>query len=202
VRDEGVIKFECRHVLDAAPSAAAVSQLIEYRQKLFKGRLIGVYPDGIGYGNISARLTRALPDFFISASQTGHIAEIEPSHFALITDYDIDENWIECHGTMKASSESLTHAMLYEIFPLANAVIHVHEPEAWLRLKGRLLTSREDVPYGTPAMAAEVLRLSRETDLAEQKIFVMGGHDDGILTFGSDLKEAYQILDLALARAD
>jgi ribulose-5-phosphate 4-epimerase/fuculose-1-phosphate aldolase len=186
-------------VRDAAPSSIAVAELLHFRQVLFDRGLIGVYPDGIGYGNISARLTRALPDFFISASQTGHISSLLPEHFVLVTDYDIDENWVECHGVMNASSESLTHAMIYEIFPLANAVIHIHNRPAWQRLKNQIVTSGEAVPYGTPDMAREVLRLARETDLAQQKIFVMGGHDDGILSFGSDLGEAYCVLDQALA---
>jgi L-ribulose-5-phosphate 4-epimerase len=195
VRDEGVIKFTCRLIEGAAPSYEATSDLILYRQKLFALGLIGVYPDGIGFGNISRRLVTSGSEFLISASQTGGIELVEPKHFVTVTEYSLGENWVECRGQMNASSESLTHAMIYSTFSAANAIIHVHHNRAWSCLQGRLITSAPDVPYGTPDMANEVQRLARETNLSEEKIFVMAGHEDGILSFGKDLLEAYEILE-------
>lgn len=193
MRDEGVIKFECRWKLDGELSGALVDELIAVRRKLFEMNLIGVYPDGIGFGNISAREPRSKA-FIISASQTGHFPVVDGSHFSIVDDYNVDENWIECSGTMKASSESLTHAMIYEVFPDASAVIHVHESANWQRLQGLIPTSRADVPYGTPDMAGEVARLARESTLPSVKAFVMAGHEDGILSFGASLDAAMRAL--------
>jgi hypothetical protein len=39
-------------------------------------------------------------------------------------------------------------------------------------------------------MAYDVLRLFRDTPVADGGIFVMGGHEDGIVGFGGSLQEA------------
>ncbi len=192
-RDEGVIKFECRFLPNRAPDETTVAALIDYRQRLFKLGLIGVYPDGIGYGNISVRGAGNVK-FIISASQTGHLAQVSPEHFSDVTAYSVDENWVQCSGVQKASSESLTHAMIYDTFPAAGAVVHVHNTSAWERLLEKIPTTHRDVPYGTPAMGREVQRLARESDLEIVGIFVMAGHQDGILSFGKDLAQAFSIL--------
>lgn len=192
-RDEGVIKFECRWSNGPAPHASYLHELIAFRNRLFDLNLIGVYPDGIGFGNISAR-NAGSDKFIISASQTGHIARCYESHFVLVTNYDIEANHLDCIGPMKASSESLTHAMIYRIFPEAAAVIHVHNNVEWQRLQGLIPTSGVSVPYGTPEMAREVRRLAHQTDLPQKRIMVMAGHEDGILAFGSTLDEAFASL--------
>ena len=43
-------------------------------------------------------------------------------------------------------------------------------------------------------MAAETQRLFKETPLLQQRIFVMAGHEDGIVTFGDTLQTAYRVL--------
>ena len=192
-RDEGVIKFECRWRQRTAPDRSEVERLIEYRQKLFALGLIGVYPDGIGFGNLSER-SRGRGEFIISASQTGHLSEVDAEHFVYVTEYSVDYNWLACEGPSKASSESLTHAMIYETFADCNAVAHVHNSRAWEQLQGHVPTSGKDVPYGTPAMGQEVRRLARESTLAQDRIFVMSGHEDGVLAFGTDLELAFATL--------
>jgi L-ribulose-5-phosphate 4-epimerase len=198
VRDEGVIKFDCRWMeAENLPQDQRISELIDVRNKLFDMNLIGVYPDGIGFGNISARVPGAA-SFVISASQTGHVAKCNAAHFTLVTTYSIRDNWVECIGPMRASSESLTHAMIYEVFHEATAVIHVHDNEHWQRLIGKIPTSDAAVPYGTPEMADEVRRLSRESDLRQSLVMVMAGHEDGILSFGAGLGAALDSLTACL----
>ena len=46
------------------------------------------------------------------------------------------------------------------------------------------------VPYGTPAMAAEVARLYATSDMAQRRIFSMGGHEDGIVAFGESAEDS------------
>ncbi|OGW72551.1 MAG: hypothetical protein A2Y02_02480 [Omnitrophica bacterium GWA2_52_12] len=192
-RDEGVIKFECRWQ-EAPPLALAdLSELIPVRNELFTRGLIGVYPDGVGYGNLSIRRTPA-PGFIISGTQTGHLAKIGAEHFTLVSDCDIPANRLECRGPLKASSESLTHAMLYETFPEVCAVIHVHSPALWKKLLNRVPTTSAAVPYGTPQMAWEIKRLAAESSLAKKGILVMAGHEDGVITMGKDLADARQVL--------
>jgi L-ribulose-5-phosphate 4-epimerase len=93
---------------------------------------------------------------------------------------------------LRASSESLTHAMIYETFTFATAVVHVHDNDHWQRLLGLVPTTAQDVPYGTPAMAHEIARLAPA--LADERIMVMAGHEDGILVFGTSLAEAVATL--------
>jgi len=193
MRDEGVIKFDCCWRPAPALSKEELAGLIEYRSRLHGKGLIGVYPDGIGFGNLSERGKNS-DGFIISGTQTGHLSQADENHFALVTACDIERNLVECEGPIKASSESLTHAMIYEIFPEAKAVIHVHHPVSWERLQGRVPTSRREVPYGTPEMAEEVRRLARSGNLGREKLLVMAGHEEGILSFGADLKEAETVL--------
>lgn len=194
MRDEGVIKFECAWNSGPLPGFSTLPELFEFRNRLFDEGLIGVYPDGIGFGNISVRVSSEPPQFLISASQTGHIAQAHADHFSLVTQFDVQHNRVECLGPIKASSESLTHAMIYEIFPQTQAVIHVHSNFNWQRLQGVIPTSAANVPYGTPEMALEVQRLAREESLGHKGIFVMAGHEDGILSFGESLSEAHAVL--------
>ena len=200
MRDEGVIKFDCRFTAGPRVAVTGLDALIALRNQLYCENLVGVYDDGIGFGNISIRIGdgEATTKFVISASQTGHISRADASHFSLITAYSVAENWAACTGPLKASSESLTHAMIYDAFPDANAVIHVHAAKLWTLLQGLVPTSSEDVPYGTPAMAYEVDRLKHDADLALHKIFVMAGHEDGILSFGQNLQAAHHTLLAAI----
>jgi hypothetical protein len=50
-------------------------------------------------------------------------------------------------------------------------------------------------------MALEVQRLYRESALPSLGILVMGGHEDGVVTFGASAEEAGGILVRQLARA-
>ena len=39
-------------------------------------------------------------------------------------------------------------------------------------------------------MAGEVARLFRETDVLQQGVFTMAGHEDGVVAFGASASEA------------
>ena len=47
-------------------------------------------------------------------------------------------------------------------------------------------------------MAHEVERLFKKEGLGRKKIFVMAGHEDGIVSFGSSVEEALEVLLAAL----
>lgn len=195
--DEGYIKFDIDWQPGEPPDEETVAELNRWREPLFAAGLIGEYRDvGIGYGNLSRRVA-GNGYFVISGTQTGHLEKLDAEHYALIVDYDIAANRVRCRGPVKASSESMTHAALYELDPAINAVVHVHNRPLWERHMERLPTTRADVAYGTPEMAREFARLYRDTAFRTTGIAVMAGHEDGILSFGDNLSEAARrILEL------
>lgn len=187
--DEGYTKYRVDWRRGPAPAASEVERLNACRNRLFAAGLVG-HDDvhDVGYGNLSVRSDNAA--FLISGTQTGHIAETGPEHYAAVTDYDIDANRVVCVGPVQASSEAMTHAAIYELSADIGGIAHVHSAEMWNRLLDRIPTTAADVPYGTPEMAREFARLYRETDLPVTGVAAMAGHDDGIVAFGRDIDEA------------
>jgi L-ribulose-5-phosphate 4-epimerase len=190
--EEGYVKFNCNWIPSNNIPVDKVAALNVWREVMYSKRLIGIYPDGIGFGNISMRCDGNT--FLISGTATGGISRLNESHYSLVNEYDLAANSVTCVGPIKASSESLTHAMIYECSPGTNAVIHVHSLELWKRLLHHVPTTTEHISYGTPAMANEMKRLFDETDLGKEKIIVMAGHMEGVISFGKHLEEAGSIL--------
>lgn len=190
--DEGYIKFNCNWIPSNNIPRDKVAVLNVWREIMYKKGLIGVYPDGVGFGNISMRCNEK--SFLISGTATGGLPTLSESHYSLVTNYNLSANSVTCAGPLKASSESLTHALIYECSGAANAVIHVHNLELWNRLLHDVPTSSENIAYGTPEMANEIKRLFEQTALSREKIIVMGGHREGLISFGKDLEEAGKIL--------
>lgn len=193
-QDEGYIKFRADHQPGPPLPAAFLTQLQHWRQRLYEQGLIGAYPDGIGYGNLSCRY-QGTGQFIISGTATGGLAALEPKHYALVTDFDPDTNALTCTGPILASSESMTHGILYRHCPEVGGVLHVHSLPLWQKLLHRVPTTDADAPYGSPEMVYSVVRLLKETDLRRQKIFVMEGHREGVFAFGKDLEEAGAVLE-------
>lgn len=196
--DEGTIKF-VSHWRKAAPrDCRELDELIRWRCPLHRAGLIGHFVDhDIGYGNLSARL-RDGSGFVISGTQTGHIEQASAAHFAFVTGYDIEANSVTSSGPVEASSESLTHAAIYELDEAIGAVVHVHSDRLWDVSKGDLPSTRASVAYGTPQMAREFRRLFGETTFGNTGIARMAGHAGGLISFGQDVREAAgRMLDLA-----
>jgi L-ribulose-5-phosphate 4-epimerase len=194
---EGYIKFNCIWKQEEFRfQEETFSQLETERSKLYKLGLIGMYQDGIGFGNISVRNGKE-SSFIISGSATGGFAFLKQSDYSLVTNYKINEDTIFCTGLTKASSESLTHAAVYESLPEVGAVVHVHCLWLWKKLLNDYPATSSEIEYGTPEMAYAVGKLASEINGREEKIIVMGGHQEGILAFGSNLTEATsQILNI------
>jgi len=192
--DEGYIKFESIWQKTDPLSHAGIDELIEWRRPLFAAGLIGQYADvGIGYGNISLRVPSAdLTRFIITATQTGHLSELQPQHFALVTGFDLQRNQLHSAGPSEASSESMTHAAIYELDQDIGAIVHVHSEKLWSRLKNSIATTSAEVAYGTPAMAQEFVRLFADSDFSTSGIAVMAGHSEGLIATGRSMQEAAQ----------
>jgi ribulose-5-phosphate 4-epimerase/fuculose-1-phosphate aldolase len=190
--DEGYIKYQCNWI-NAPP--IAIEKLLEincWRSRLYQLNLIGQYENGIGFGNISIRDREK--SFIVSGTSTGAIPSLNEQHYTKVVDFDWEKNFLTCVGPIKASSESLTHAAIYQANPNINAVIHVHDRQLWENLLDRVPTTSPNCAYGTPEMATEIIRLCREDRLKDLKIIAMSGHEEGIIAFGSSLDEAGDIL--------
>jgi ribulose-5-phosphate 4-epimerase/fuculose-1-phosphate aldolase len=190
--EEGVIKFNCQWTKSAPLNEAWIAELNAWRDKLHHLGLIGINKDGIGYGNISIRFKEN--EFIISGSGTGKFEKLSGEHYALVTVFNVEKNTICSTGATIASSESLTHAMIYEHAPEVHAVVHAHHFKIWHKLLNTLPATAEDIEYGTPAMAKEISRLFNEKNLSHHRIFAMTGHFEGIVSFGKNLSHASELL--------
>jgi ribulose-5-phosphate 4-epimerase/fuculose-1-phosphate aldolase len=159
------------------------------RTKLFQLGLIGMYPNGIGFGNMSVRMKNSA-DFIITGSATGHLSRLESTHFALVSGYSFEENSVFCTGLTKASAESLSHAAVYLASSETGAVVHVHNEYLWEKLIHKLPTTAPEIEYGTPEMAFQIQSFASGMLASDPKIIIMGGHREGILAFGKNLEEA------------
>ncbi len=189
--DEGYIKFDLTWRKQPL-SIQVPTELMAWRDRFYELKQIGYYANlGIGYGNISIKTTAGI---LISGTQTGNIYPIGEEHFTLVTEYDVRHNKVVCVGPIKASSESMTHSAVYDADPKIRAIVHSHNLALWQTLKDKVPTTAEDVPYGTPAMAKEIIRLFAKTKVKEEKIIIMAGHEEGIITFGKNLTEAGNVM--------
>lgn len=188
--DEGYTKYNVDWTDRRPVDLPEVAELARWRRRLYDAGLVGQYEDsGIGYGNVSVRISRG-PEFLISGTRTGHLRHTGREHYALVTKADVTGNSVTCRGAVQASSEALTHASVYALDSSTGAVVHVHDDLLWERLRGTMPTTDAAVPYGTPGMAEEFARLWRNSELADAGVAIMAGHESGIVSFGRDLQEA------------
>lgn len=187
--DDGVIKFRLDWKEGPAPAFPELKELIYWRDRMFELGLIGYDNQyNVGFGNISL-LPAGRKEFVISGTQTGHLPNLKAAHYTEVTDYSIADNHLACLGPVKASSESLTHAAIYEANPDIKAVIHIHHDIQWEVWLGKVPTTSPEVPYGTPEMAAEIHRLFEENERWPE-VIAMAGHQGGLISFGKTLEEA------------
>jgi len=170
-----------------------LAELNACRRKLLDLGLIGVDSNGIGFGNLSVR-DGATRNFYITGSATGGLPKLSPTDCVRVVAYDFEKNWIGYEGGAVPSSESLTHAAIYESDPLTSAVIHCHDSGLWATLLDHAPTTSKDVAYGTLEMAYEIMRLFKAVDLQSRQIFVMAGYEGGIVAFGKNLEDAFDVV--------
>jgi ribulose-5-phosphate 4-epimerase/fuculose-1-phosphate aldolase len=210
MREEGVIRFDLEFTGAPPVTIPGLDELNAWRHILRQLGLIGQDSErysGYGFGNLSRRLPPFdAPEnhrpFVISGSQTGHLTELSADGFATVSAYDASFNRVVASGPIKPSSESLTHGYVYNVNNDIRVILHVHSREIW-QCASRLNLPSTDahVPYGTPAMAQEVERLFEDVDHIETGVFVMGGHEDGVIAFGRTVDEAGSVLVRALAHS-
>jgi len=200
---EGVIKYHCHHQKVAANPQWDLSHINTWRSIMHQLELIGQHADrylGYGYGNISQRTQQ--DQFIISGTQTGEFTELKPEQYCLVEKVDINANLLYASGSCKPSSEALTHASIYQQSASIQCVIHAHSPEIWQATQALQLAHTEaHIAYGTPAMAMAVCHLFHSHNFDSLPLFTLLGHQDGIITFGSDFTQAGCALITTLANA-
>ncbi len=184
---DGVIKYTIEHLSDEAPEFEKFQELERVRSDLFTLSLIGEY-EGIGYGNISLR-EKKTPSFFITSTQTGNKEMLSKEFYTYVEDYDFQTFTIFSKGLHKPSSEALSHAVIYSLDKQINAVIHIHSNALWKFMieSNHLFTEAE---YGTKEMISEIQQLYKHNNPLSNNLFVMRGHQDGIICFGTTIEEA------------
>jgi hypothetical protein len=190
--DEGYIKFNSQRRDGEVPNHAALEALNRARTALFDLGLIGVLPDGIGYGNLSLRTSGI--QFVVTASATGATRILQPEQYCLVESFSIAQNCVASMGPLHASSESMTHGAIYAANSAVRCVIHVHSRVLfdWLLQNGWPSTPPQ-VPYGTPAMADAVSQLvGQQSHLPV--LFAMAGHQDGVVAYGSDIDSVFNLV--------
>ena len=99
---------------------------------------------------------------------------------------------LDALGPIAPSSESLTHFAIYHSCPQVNFIFHVHHSELWkYMLENQFDKTPENINYGTQEMADAAKACIKNKS---QGIFVMAGHEDGIISYGKTAEEAGKIL--------
>jgi ribulose-5-phosphate 4-epimerase/fuculose-1-phosphate aldolase len=210
---EGVIKFSCEHEereLREGPHGALARELGAWRRILAQSQLVGQDPnryEGAGFGNLSGRLSppslpRGRRRFLISGTQTGGRECHGLEWLCAVESYDLRGNSVRSQGPVLPSSESMTHAAIYDLSPAIRFVFHVHCPQIWKQAdRLRLPQTSDSVPYGTQQMAEAVQRLYRDSSLSERRVLAMRGHEDGVIAFGHRAEDAGLAIIAELAAA-
>jgi len=193
---EGVVKYQLRFESTELPEATGLPELIAWRARLHQLGVLGQHPsryDGFGYGNVSLRT--GVDSFLISGTQTGKPEHLPANQFAEVSAVDLSNNRLAARGSIKPSSEALTHAAVYRLDADIGCVLHVHSPEIWqyADLLGLPCTPGE-TEYGTAKMAAAVTALYAEIPARATGVFAMRGHSDGVVAFGPDPEAAGSVL--------
>lgn len=200
---EGVIQYCLTLHLAHNIDCAGFAELNYWRSYLFRLGLIGQDPDrygGLGFGNVSHRLSNDSPEFVISGSQTGHLSLLCREHYALVKQADVLHNCLSADGPLKPSSEALTHAAVYQAKQSVQCVLHVHSPNIWLNAYALgLMCTAESIPYGTPDMATAV-KQAVCSHSSSTGVIAMLGHLDGIIAYSTDVDEAGEALVQLLNR--
>jgi len=191
--NEGYTKFAVHLTEGGLPANPELCRLNEVRTELHDLGLIGVLPGGVGYGNVSVRLDGS-EKFIISGTATGSKRTLALTDYCLVDSFDVRRNEVFCTGRIQASSESMSHGSVYQANPAITCVTHIHSQAIFrFMLANGYPRTSERAAYGTPEIAEETVRLVCEAGAA-RGVFVMAGHEDGVIAYGDDIESARKFL--------
>jgi hypothetical protein len=194
---EGIVKFNFSHKQKESITKKEIEPLNNIRKQLREWSLLGVYPADhpknpkTGYGNISKRVSNNKRRFIITGTQTSDKKKLTVEDYCRIISYSIKKGTVDSEGLSMPSSETLTHAAVYDAQSDINFVCHVHNKIIWKNYKElELKTIPKEATFGSLKLAKEIRKFYQEHDGTE--VVIMLGHEEGIL-LGSKKKE--DILD-------
>jgi len=189
--EEGYVKYRAEHRDAPAIEPPGWAALNKGRTLLHDLRLVGVYPNGVGYGNVSLRVGREA--FLISGTATGEARELTAAQYCLVTSFDLEKNTVRTEGPVPASSESMSHGAVYRALPAAASVIHIHSRPVFdgLLAAGAPATPPEAL-FGTPEMALAIQAAAQKTGV-DQGWVVMTGHDEGVIVYAASVEWALNL---------
>lgn len=187
IGNEGYIKFESVLKKTKELKPEDVKELNKIRNYFFQKKLIGMYRNGVGFGNVSSRYEKN--KFIVTGSATGNLKRLNKNHYTVITDWNFFKNKVIYSGRIKPSSETMSHLAVYESDPLTKIVIHIHSRKLWKKLKNKVPTTDPRATFGTPDLAFSIKKVLKKKSNREQGILVMAGHQDGIMFFGENWED-------------
>lgn len=186
--NEGYIKYRAERAEGDVAAPAAFEALNRCRTALHDRGLVGCYPNGIGYGNVSVRTEGE--QFLISGSATGAARVLGLQQYALVRRFDLEKNGVDSLGRINASAESMSHGAVYRALPGVNAVIHVHSRRLFDYMRGAGYPETDPaIEFGTPELARAIQALVPAVG-ATEGIFVTAGHDEGVIAYGATVESA------------
>lgn len=186
---EGYVKFSAEHTMSAPIEVPYWPELNEARTRLCQQGLVGVYPNGVGFGNVSIRFSGDA--FLISGTATGALPVLGPENYCLVQTCDPEQNRVVSTGPVLPSSESMTHGAVYRSCPGANCVLHIHSRTIFDGMvRHRCPATMESAAYGTPEIATSIEKRVLESGSDEGGIVLLG-HDEGVITYGPSVKRAF-----------
>jgi len=191
-RDEGYVKYTAVHTPAPAIEAPHWAELNKARTQLHRLGLLGVTPQGIGFGNVSIRFKGE--EFLISGTATGATPELTPAEYCLVKSFDLAQNRIVSKGPVQASSEAMTHGAVYHSCSGANCVMHIHSGAIFNgMIRDGCPATDKNAAYGTPEIALALAKCVQEMGTDEGAVY-MAGHDEGIIIWGSTVERALKII--------
>jgi len=165
-----------------------IAEISKWRSRFYAKEWIGMYSNGIGFGNISMKLEE--DSFLISGSATGGKSDTNIGDFAIVHNYDLSQNTLSCSGEVIASSEAMSHAALYKNG--TSHIVHIHNLFLWKKHLNVLPTISSEIEYGTVEMAM-ALSACKEKIAADYGIIIMGGHKEGIIAYGTSFEHLFNL---------
>ncbi len=213
MKDEGYVKYQCNHKKAEWNTQelklnleieSKVNELDRLRTSLFDVNFIGIYRNGIGFGNVSIKYPNLKNDecFIISATGTGGARELGLEGYCLVTKTDILNNTVHCQGPLAASSESMSHAAIYQASNITDCIVHIHHKKLFTNLteQENMIRTPKNVAYGTVEMAEHLGEIAKNNPLGA--CVLMEGHEDGIIFYGTSIIQVQNQISFCLAILD
>jgi L-ribulose-5-phosphate 4-epimerase len=193
IPDDGVIKFACQWQPGPPLEATWLAPLVTWRDRLWQAQQIGTYPNGIGYGNISLKLSRPHlcrfrhpdrppgPDHSHPLHPGGWLGH-RPQYPALRSVPSKprpNPSPMQLSTTMRQISGRLSTFIIETCGSTTSTVCRPRPPA---------------FPTALPKWPTKCGDCWTIADLLQQRILIMAGHEEGVLVFGPTLESAGQVL--------